>query len=236
MTGRKLRTVLPVILMLLCAACETAAPVQRSSSPATQVEYDRQAPISLFADDATVLSDADIDRILRFHYVPPAQARIAVLALGQEVWFGYSDELARTGADVRSEFAHQLKTAATVTEVSFLPTLLVPTKRSVGLFREAAARYQADLLIVYQSSCRTYEKSRLFAASTSKSFCNVEAAILDVRTGLVPFATAATKDLTVSKNPEDLNIYETMRKAELGAIREALVKIGTEISAYLTRR
>jgi len=42
--------------------------------------------------------------------------------------------------------------------------------------------------------------------------------------------------LTISKNPDDLNIYETMRKAEFGAIREALVKIGTEISAYLTRR
>jgi hypothetical protein len=64
----------------------------------------------------------------------------------------------------------------------------------------------------------------------------VEAAILDVRTGLVPFATAATKDLTVTKNPDDLNIYETMRKAELGAIREALVKIGAEISPDLTRR
>src|SRR5207245_6359329 len=101
MTGRKMRAVLPVILMLLCAACETAAPVQRSSPPATQVEYDRQAPISLFADDATVLSDADIDRILRFHYVPPAQARVAVLALGQEVGFGYLDELARDRKSTR---------------------------------------------------------------------------------------------------------------------------------------
>src|SRR5947209_9508929 len=109
MTGRKLRTVLPVILMLLCAACETAAPVQRSSSPATQVEYDRQAPISLFADDATVLSDADIDRILHFHYAPPAQARVAVLALGQEVWFGYSDELAHTGAGVRKRIRSPAK-------------------------------------------------------------------------------------------------------------------------------
>lgn len=237
MKSRTIGAAFPVLLTFFCTACETTGPVQQhASSPVTRVEYDRAPPTSLFADDATVLSDADIDRILRFHYVPPAQARIAVLALGQEVWFGYSDELAHTVAEVRSEFARQLKSTPTVTEVSFLPSLLVPTKRSVGLFREAAARYQADLLVVYQSSCRTYEKSRLFTASTSKSFCNVEAAILDVRTGLVPFATAATKDLTVSKNPDDLNIYETMRKAELGAIREALATIGSEMSAYLSRR
>jgi hypothetical protein len=52
----------------------------------------------------------------------------------------------------------------------------------------------------------------------------------------VPFATAATNDLTVTTNPDDLNIYETMRKAELGAAREALVTIGSEIPAYLSRR
>ena len=231
-----MRTILLVVAVLLCAACETAPPVQSSSPSATRVEAEREAPTSLFAEDAVVLSDTDIDRILRFHYVPPAQTRVAVLALGQEVWSGYSDELARTGADVRSDFSRELKTAASVTEVSFLPSLLVPSKRSVGLYREAAARYQADLLVVYQSSCRTYEKYRFFSASTTKSYCNVEAVVVDVRTGLVPFATAATKDVTVSENRADMNMSETMRKAELGAIREALVKIGAEISAYLARR
>lgn len=107
---------------------------------------------SLFSGDAAVLSDAEIDRILKFNYVPPTQARVAVLPLGQEAWFGYSDELARSGEEIRGQFAAQLKSSPAVTSVSYLPSLLIPSKRSVASFREAAARYQADLLVVYQTS------------------------------------------------------------------------------------
>jgi hypothetical protein len=229
-----MRTAASLLLLgFICAACSTPVkyPIVTQFAPAETAGKE-----SLFSGDSAVLSDAEIDRILKFNYVPPAQSRVAVLALGQETWLGYSDELARSGEEIRGEFTAQLKTASTVTSASYLPSLLIPSRRSVASFREAAARYQADLLVVYQTSCRTYEKYRMFSANTSKSFCNVEALVLDVRTGLVPFTTVATQELTVNQSDSEINSYETMRKAELGAIRDALGRIGTSVSAYLGRR
>jgi hypothetical protein len=228
-----MRSVVSFFLVLLCSACATAPryPLVTQLAPAESASND-----SLFSGDSAVLSDAEIDRILKFNYVPPTQARVAVLALGQDVWFGYSDELARSGEDIRNQFTAQLKASPTVTSASYLPSLLIPSKRSVASFREAAARYQAELLVVYQTSCRTYEKYRVFSANTSKSFCNVEALVLDVRTGLVPFTTAATQELSVNQSDNELNFYETRRKAELGAIRDALSRIGASVSAYLAKR
>jgi len=187
----------------------------------------------LFSGDAALLSDADIDRILGYHYVPPDHARVAVLALGQEGWFGFSDELSRSGEDVRGVFTTRLKGSSVVTSAAYLPALLIPSKRSVAAYREAAARFQADLLVVYQTACRTYEKSRVFSANSAKAYCNVEAVVLDVRTGLVPYATSATREIAVNQGANDINAYEMLRKSELGAIADALGKIGADIAAYL---
>lgn len=189
-------------------------------------------PASLFSGDAAILSDADIDRILKFKYVPPTQTRVGILALGHQLWIDYSDELARSGEEVQSNFINQLKRSPAVTGAAYLPSLLIPKNSSVPFFREAAARYQADSLVIYQSSCRNYEKYRFFEANISKSFCNVEVALLDVRTGIVPFTTTVTQEFVASQTTGDTNIYETMRKAEQTAIRGALDKIANDLVSF----
>lgn len=62
------------------------------------------------------------------------------MGLGQQLWFGYSDELARSGEEIRHNLIATLEQATSVTEASFLQTLLVPSNRSVTHYREAAAR------------------------------------------------------------------------------------------------
>lgn len=222
------------IAIVMLTGCATSQPrmMPVTAEFAPSLSREPASNPSLFSADAAVLSDADIDRILRFTYVPPKQTRIAVLALGQARWFEYSDELARSGEEVQKRFTDQLETAPAIKKASYLPSLLIPATRSVGYFREAAARYQADTLIVYQSSCRTYEKYRVFASNTSKSFCNVEAAILDVRTGIVPFTTTVTQEFSADQTGSDANIYETMRKAELSAISDALGRVADQIILF----
>jgi hypothetical protein len=203
------------------------------SEPASAEVAGGDEKTSLFSGDAAIVSDADIDRILKFQYQAPKQIRIAVLPFAREAWFGYSDELARTGNDMRAQLLNQLRSNPRVTHAAFLPTLLIPNNRAVPYFREAAARYQADLLLIYQTSCRTYDKARLFAASQSKSYCNIEALLLDTRTGIVPFTTTASEEFTVTQTKADTNFYETTRKAELSAIGKALLDVGTKAAAFL---
>jgi hypothetical protein len=224
-------------LTLLLVAC--AAPPHDSrfdSEPMHRVAATDTAETSLFTGDAALLSDSDIARILAYNYSPPAHARIGIMGLGQQLWFGYSDELARSGEEMRRDLIATLKQATPVTDASFLPVLLVPSNRSVAHYREAAARVQADLLLIYQASCRTYDKFRMFRPSESKAFCTVEALLLDVRTGIVPFTDTVTRELLITESKDDFNIQETRRRSELDAIRQALSQVATSMASYLVSK
>lgn len=61
----------------------------------------------------------------------------------------------------------------------------------------------------------------------------MEALLLDTRTGIVPFTTLVSKDFTAIENAEDINFYDTVRKAELKAIESALLEIGEGVVGFL---
>jgi len=89
--------------------------------------------------------------------------------------------------------------------------------------------------MVYRASCRTYDKFRLFSPDEAKSYCNVEAVLLDTRTGIVPFSVTASRDFMTEKAREDLNFEETLARAELAALADALDEIGGEVVKFLAR-
>jgi hypothetical protein len=188
---------------------------------------------SLFSSDSAILSDDDIKRILGHRFLLQKQNKIGILSLSGSHWSGWSDELARVGSDVQSKLVEKLKSCPGVFDASFLPSLLIPEKRTVGHFREAAARYQVDLLLIYQASCRTYEKYRLLSPDKLRSYCTVEAVLLDTRTGIVPFTATSSRDFIAEKSDADLNLMETMRRVELDALREALGEIGDKVVEFL---
>jgi hypothetical protein len=190
---------------------------------------------SLFTSDEAILSSADIERILAYRWQAPPLNRIGIVALGQNLWFGYSEELTRSGTEIQTRLVNRLRASPRVYDASYVPTLLIPQKRAVGHFREAAARYQADLIMVYQASCRTYDKYRLFSPDEAKSYCNVEAVLLDTRTGIVPFTVTASRDFMTKETRADLNFRETLARAELAALADALDEIGGEVVTFLAK-
>jgi hypothetical protein len=163
----------------------------------------------------------------------PQGARVAVIRMGQPAYHWWSEDLARLDQDNTARFVGKLATARRVARASAIPTLLLPKRITVPLVREAAARCQADLVVLYQAASRTYEKQKFLSPNLTKAYCVVEAVVLDTRTGIVPFATAATETYTATKNREDVNFSETIWKAETAALGEALDKIAGEIVAFL---
>ena len=109
----------------------------------------------------------------------------------------------------------------------------MPQNRTVPHLREAAARYQADLLLVYRSYCQSFDRYRFFAADKSRAYCGVEAVLLDTRTGLVPFTTVATRSYDVVENRTDTNFRETRLRAQLDATAAAMGDVSTEIVRFL---
>lgn len=189
--------------------------------------------VSLFSTDTDVLSDQEIARILAYEYEPPEELRVGILAIDESRWRAWSSELETTTAQVQSDFVRKLKRSGSIKEASYLPGLLVPSERTVGHFREAAARYQADMLVIYQPSCRTYAKYRIFSPNTSRSYCTVEAVLLDTRTGIVPLAVTESREFTAETTESEISFQETLRRAELGAVGDALTDIAAAVTGFL---
>ena len=108
-----------------------------------------------------------------------------------------------------------------------MPSLMTPNRVSIPVLREAAVRMQADLLLVYRVGSDTYSKYRVFSKDKAKAYSTCELVLLDVRTGLVPFSRVVSREKEELKQPTDLELSETMRRAELASAAEAL-KAGAE--------
>ena len=218
---------------IVLAGCAT--PVSTVSRPDAYYESSLTpgTDMSLFAGDAAVLSDAAIGNILDYKYQPPALSRIALMPFGRETWSQWSEELSISTDQLEQNVIETLRSSPRVYDASYLPSILIPKNRTVPYLREAAARYQADLLLVYRSYCRSFEKYRMFRANEARAYCGVEAILLDTRTGLVPFTSVASKTFDVRKTDADTNFQETVLKAQLAAVADALAEVSGQIVAFL---
>lgn len=229
-----IRTSILFLAGLSIVGC-TSVPVSTESRPAAYYNAVGTAgpEASLFSGDAAVLSDEEINTILNYTYAPPDLSRIALMPFGREVWSQWSEELSLATNDLKSAVIDRLKASPRIYDASYLPSILIPEKRTVPHLREAAARYQADLIVVYRSYCQSFERYRLFAADKSRAFCGVEAVLLDTRTGLVPFTSIVTRSFDVVENDADINFQETRLKAQLAATSQALADVSSEIVSFL---
>lgn len=223
------------IVVLSIAGC--SAPVSTLSRPDAYYQSTPSAggAESLFAGDAATLSDDAIQKILAYRYDPPPVSRVALMPFGREVWSTWSEELALASEQHKAQVLDRLVASPKVYDASYLPSILVPQNRTVPHLREAAARYQADLLLVYRTYCQSFERYRLFAADESRAYCGVEAVLLDTRTGLVPFTTVANRTYDVVENDQDTNFRETQLRAQLDATASALGDVSAEVVNFLSK-
>jgi hypothetical protein len=225
--------------VLIVAAAALAGCASSSTAP-RPFEYYATSPApaneeSLFGGDEAVLSDAEIARILEYRYTAPLLTRVALLPFGWSTWSGWSEEMAVSAAAVDADVIATLRGSARIYDASFLPSILVPEKRTVPYLREAAARYQADLLLVFRSGCQSFERYRWVGEDQSRAYCAVEAALLDVRTGLVPFVASSTENYDITESETDLNFRETILRSQLAAIAASLQEIAASVVAFLER-
>lgn len=229
------RTAIFLVAFFIVSGCgTTSSTMSRPDAYYASVSAEQPAA-SLFAGDAATLSDEAIREILAYDYSPPALSRIALMPFGREAWSGWSEELAIASEKVQADVLGQLRSSPRIYDASYLPSILVPETRTVPHLREAAARYQADLLLVYRSYCQSFERYRLFSADEARAYCGVEAVLLDTRTGLVPFTTVTTHSYDVLENDNDTNFRETRLKAQLNATAAALAEVSAEIVRFVER-
>lgn len=184
---------------------------------------------SLFPSDQAVLSNEDIQRILSAQITLPGRARLAVMDLGGGRYYRRSI----LGHETTEDFLAALRQSSHIASAAALPRILVPERRSVPYLREAAARYQADLLLIYWVDSGNYARYRVAHSDEVKTYCTVEAALIDVRSGTVPFTTTGYEEVRAEKSKEDLSFSETTDKAYGEAETRALRQVAGSIIQYL---
>lgn len=213
-----------------CGSVHTYGPPPGATTPIDPTR-------SLIPSDAAILSDQDIARILTARVEVPASMRIAVLHLAHEGISEWPWRVEDRQNDLRAALQPVLKLLdnARVVDVSFLPGFLLPAQPSIPLIREAAARYQADWVLVVRTSSRGHRRDRLFAKDLARAYCEAECVVLDVRTGTIPFTSVAQGEASVTKSDQEYSLAETAFRAEKEAIAKAMAENVTGLLSFLER-
>ena len=191
---------------------------------------------SLFKEDQTVLSNKEIEIILASKVKLHTNPKMAILHLRPTGrWSRWSEESAKLHEQIVTNIIMKLKSCKHLDKVSILPALLIPKKMGFPHLREAAARFQADLLLVYRARSQTYQRSKLFKKDQTKAYCTIEAILLDTRTGIVPFSSVATKSYSTEKSRKDINFSETILRAKQHALAKALEGIADDLIKFLNQ-
>ena len=232
--SRPTQTLLFLLVCIPCGGCaERKAALAPPPDPYQGIVANdtNRLQESLFKGDQEILSNADIERILSARITLGDRHRLAVLGLSPRlVW---SQDLSDLDAQNSQRFLQALGTAAQLTQVQSMPTLLIPEKRTVSYLREAAARFQADLLLIYTTRIQTFQQNRVIGADEVRAACSAESVLLDVRTGIVVHTTRSSETIATKKAPGDLNFSETVAKTQSEATGRALVKLADAVVTYL---
>jgi len=228
--------VLAITLTLLttfgCAKKAAAPPPP--PPPETILGEDNENVQSLFKGDQAVLSDQDIARILGTQVNLADRHRLAILSLSPiNLW---SEDLAEVETKNFNNLLQALRSSPQLTDVRFLPSLLVPEKRTVPYLREAAARIQADLLFVYTARIQSFRRDRFLKSDEVHAQCVAESVLLDVRTGIVVQTGHAIENISMKKTPADLNFGETVGRAQSEARGKAVLSLANAVNAYLAQK
>jgi hypothetical protein len=199
---------------------------------------------SLFKSDQAVMGDESIQRILSSKVVLAEDARLALLKFPEPQnaalrYYGYqywrSEDYLKTQQEYIDTITRKVTASDRVHEVILLPSLVTPAEPTIPTLREAAVRLQADLLLVFRLMSDIYYQPKLFAQDQVKAYCTCEAVLLDVRTGTIPFTTVTTRDRMEKKEKQDLSVNETMRRAEMSAVLDALNGASDKLVGFLAK-
>jgi hypothetical protein len=193
-------------------------------------------PESLFPSDIAVLNDSAIKRILSYQVTLPHAGRLAVLQLSEPrvvEWWQDPEDFNRINQELSDSMLVALRRSPRIGRAAVLPAMMVPRQRTIPFLREAAARYQADLLLGYRTSCQLFRRSRFLKGSQYRTVCSVEAILLDTRSGIVPFTVVTTRSQIFEKEKEDFETREAIVKAQFQATQDALGDVASQVGEYL---
>ena len=228
-----------LFLAIICfSACDVSKPYSSDYAIRGVSSADTLITQSLFADKAATISEENVQKILDGDYRLPQKLRVAIVKLenAQQRRYWWSDEdYLKTQQAYLDLFSDKLKQSARVTKLAVVPDLLISRSPSFTQIREAAVRMQADVAVIYAINSDIYANYKIFGKTDMKAFATTQLVILDVRTGLIPFSTIATKDVLSQKKKEEMNDWEARNRIQSEAVLLTINEIGNQLTNFLQK-
>lgn len=189
--------------------------------------------LNLSSGDA---ADSTINKLLTYRLELPATVTVGILHLpgtrARRSWLSSPDVSELTQALAESVVA-ALSRAPRIVRAAVLPALAVGDQYTVASLREAAARLQAHVLMVYRPSCRFYERVPFVGSRHYRAVCTIEAVVLDTRSGIVPFSKVITGEAITQRERDDFDREDTWRRVHLQALVNAATDLSGRVGAFL---
>lgn len=192
------------------------------------------------ANDLALVSgdtpDSAIDNLLARRLALPGRITVGILHLpgprARFSWFTSGELSDQTQALADSAVAVLLRSKR-VERAVVLPVVVVGERYTVASLREAAARLQAHVLLVYRPTCKFYERDPFIGSPQYRAVCTIEAVALETRLGLLPFSTVVTREYVTQKQRGDFDVSAAWRRAQLQALTFGVIDVGTRLGASL---
>lgn len=94
---------------------------------------------------------------------------------------------------------------------------------------------RADLLVIFRIGNDTFSQSRVLSKDKVKAYSTCEVVIVDTRAGLVPFMRVVGREHLEAEESSDLDLSETLRRAERIASTGALKAAGDDLAKFLRK-
>jgi hypothetical protein len=229
------------LVILSCVGCAGAGSQYHSA------DYQNRPTISasLVKDDKALLSEEAIRALLESRIKIPDRAKLAVLPLGhtgthgEDRWWGRGQREADFPQQKKAyleALEGPLSETGRFTEITHVPAMMLPPEPSLTRLREAAALMQAELLLVYstRSQLVTWESTVIFIRDEVRALASIELILLDVRTGVVPYAETFHAEHLEKERSKDLSIVETQRRAERKATLLVMARAAEGLKRFMS--
>jgi hypothetical protein len=187
---------------------------------------------SVFAEDQAAIGNEAVQALLSGRVVLPVNAKLAAISLDELRYRSWrSLDATQRQRKAAEPMLEKLKTAKRIRDAMMIPSLMLGERLNVSNLRATAARCQADLLLVYATGSESRTRVQLFRPNETKGRYSIEAVLLDVRTGTVPFSTSASAPFEYTYTDE--THYDVAVAAEETAVGHALDEIATKLVRFL---
>lgn len=226
------------VLLFLVSSCSS---YKASSGSAYQKSADYQArhelTESFLAKGPGNLSDEAIHKLLNSKIKKQDNVKLAILKLGhQGIDYSFYPEYYEEHANVdrtETKILDTFMSGTSIKSITMIPSFLLPQSMTLANLRDSAAILQANYLLIMKTNSRSDFDFNIFSPDEAIAIANMEVALMDVSTGVIPYtALISGKKKIKKKDKDDFNSHEFRIRARKEAEQEAFLNLAKDLKEF----